>query len=257
MNGRRGVQVLEVGVPLVLRVPLPVVGEGHHLPCGLVGPDVDVGGPVAVLPRGVLVDVVAEVDDRVEVVAGREVAVGGEPAGLQVGARDHAEPQPLGRRGRRGRRPGAAGAAGRALEEEAEEVRRGGREAAGLHLHGVVAARVGADPPVRHHVAGSGRRAPPASGPAPPVPRPSPASPPRSGSAGSTGPRCPGAGRPRRRRARSSRCRQRPPGWPLARPSAPVAAAPAAEAASRVRRSMLRSRRDSVTKVLMTQPPER
>ena len=90
--------VLEVGVGLVLRVPLPVVGERDHLVGGLVRPDVDVVLAVAVLAGAVLVEVVAEVEHGVQVVARGEAAVGAEPAGLPVGAGDDAEAQVSGQR---------------------------------------------------------------------------------------------------------------------------------------------------------------
>ena len=48
---------------------------------------------VAVLCRGVLVEVVAEVQDGVQVGAPGQAAVRREPAGLPVRARDHAEPE--------------------------------------------------------------------------------------------------------------------------------------------------------------------
>ena len=159
------VQVLQVGVALVLRVPLPVVGQRDHLARRLVLADVDLVEAVAVLAGGVLVEVVAEVDHRVEVVALGQVPVGREPAGLQVGARDDAEPEVAGGGVVRRGGAGAADPAGHAVVEEPVEVRRAGLEAAGVHLHGVVAAGAGAGPALRddlREVAGRGR---PASGP--------------------------------------------------------------------------------------------
>ena len=87
------VGVLQVRVGLVLRVPLPVVRQRDHLVGGLVLADVLVVRAVAVLAGAVLVEVVAQVHHRVQVVARGQTAVGAEPAGLEVGAGDHAEAQ--------------------------------------------------------------------------------------------------------------------------------------------------------------------
>ncbi len=85
----RGVQGPEVGVGLVDAVPGAVVGEGDDLVGGGVLPyDLLRGGEAA---GRVLVEVVAEVQDRVQVAAGRQVPVRGEVARLPVGAGDDAE----------------------------------------------------------------------------------------------------------------------------------------------------------------------
>ncbi len=141
--GELGVRVLEVGVGLVLRVPLPVVGEADHLAGRDVRPDVLVGLAVAVLAGRVLVEVVTEVQDRVQVVAGRDAAVGAEPAGLPVGAGDDPEPEVVGDGVPGGRGAGTAGAAGLARAAEAVEVPLRRAEAVDVDLDGVVAVRAG------------------------------------------------------------------------------------------------------------------
>ncbi len=137
------VEGLQVGVGLVLRVALPVVGQAHHLVARLVGADDAVRLAVGVLPRAVLVDVVAHVQHRVEVAAGGEVAVGREVPGLPVGARDQGEAEPVGRGG--GRRRGACepDRGARAVEGEAVPVVRRRDQPLGVDLDGVVAVRAG------------------------------------------------------------------------------------------------------------------
>ena len=137
-EGHLGVQALEVHVALVLRVPLAVVREGEDLVGGLVPPDVGVALAVAVLARTVLVDVVAHVQHRVQVGAVREVAVGAEPARLEVGARDHPESQVGRGRRRRRRGPGAAGGADVASPGEAVVVRAARQQAGHVDLDRVV-----------------------------------------------------------------------------------------------------------------------
>ncbi len=144
------VQVLQVGVALVLGVPLPVVGQRHHLVGRLVLADVDVVGAVAVLAGAVLVEVVAEVEHRVQVVALGEAAIGGEPPGLEVGTGDDTEPQvpgggPGGRRGAH-----AADPADRAAVGEAVEVPGRGLQPSDVELDGVVAAGAGREGAAAH-----------------------------------------------------------------------------------------------------------
>ena len=138
-------QVGQVGVALVLRVPAPVVGEADDLPGGYVPAYVDVALAQAVLTGRVLVQVVAEVQHRVQVVAGGEVPVGAEPTGLQVGAGHHAQPQPrdVGRVRRRG--TGAPDAGHVPVEQEPVVVRRGRTESGRVHLDRVVLTGAGAD----------------------------------------------------------------------------------------------------------------
>ena len=137
------VQRLQVRVGAVLRQPDPVVGQGDDLVGRLVRAD----GPglAHVLAAAVLVDVVAQLDDRVQVPAGLEVAVAGEEPGLPVGTRHHPDaPAPGG--GRRAVGGGGAGAAGgRGLPEGAEAVvvPAVGGQAGAVDLDGVVAAGVG------------------------------------------------------------------------------------------------------------------
>jgi hypothetical protein len=96
----------QVGIGLVAGVPAAVVLEGHDLVGRIV--EAAVGAPVATV--AVLVEVVAEVEDGVEVVAPREVAVGGEEPALEVAARDQAEAEAVDRLAGRG--GGAAAADG-------------------------------------------------------------------------------------------------------------------------------------------------
>ena len=88
---------------------------------------------------GEVVDVVAAVDDEVEVVARREVAVAAPPAAPVAGAREHREAQVVHRAGR-----GGARAPDDALHAECLEsvvVRRRGFEADGVDLDGPVVLR--------------------------------------------------------------------------------------------------------------------
>ena len=75
-----GVQRLEVGVGLVLRMPAAIVVQAHDLVRRIVPADVLVEVAVRVLAGLVLVQVVPEVDHRVEVAALGKVPVGAEPA---------------------------------------------------------------------------------------------------------------------------------------------------------------------------------
>ena len=145
--------VLQVGVGLVLGVPLPVVGERDHLVGRLVRSDVPLVLAVAVLAGGVLVEVVPEVDDGVQVVALGEAAVGVEPTGLPVGAGDDPEAQVLwqcivSRSG-----AGAADPAGDAVIREAVVVPGGGLQALHVDLDGVVTAWPGGELPAADDVA--------------------------------------------------------------------------------------------------------
>ncbi len=102
------VQGLQVRVGLVERVPTAVVRERHDLVrrVGLAHDDVLLAH--GVLAGAVLVDVVAEVQDDVDLLL-REVAVGAEVAGLVVGAGHDAEAHPRGCGVRRRRGAGTAG----------------------------------------------------------------------------------------------------------------------------------------------------
>jgi hypothetical protein len=148
------VQGLQVPVGLVLRVPAPVVGERDHLVRGRVRPHRRPAGRE--VAGRVLVEVVADVDDEVEVAALGEVPVGGEVAGLPVRARHQAEAEPVGGRRQRRRRPRAADAGPRAVEAEAVPVRGVRLEAADVGFHRVVPVRAGGHRAGRHRVGEGG-----------------------------------------------------------------------------------------------------
>src|SRR5690606_10243401 len=135
------------GVGLVEGVPAPVVGQRDDLVLGIEG-SVDPERGVAAV--AVLVEVVAEVEDRVEVVAGGEVPVGAEPPALVVAAGHHPEAEPLhGRaRGRCG-----AGATHRRRGAEGPEpvpVLGGGAQPGGVDLDRVVPGSGGGDRALGH-----------------------------------------------------------------------------------------------------------
>jgi hypothetical protein len=88
----------EVGVEAVLAVAGAVVGQAHDLVGGVVGP--------VAAPAAAFVEVVAEVQDGVEVVALGDGGVGVEVAGRVVRAGDDGEAEPVD--GTVGRRLGAA-----------------------------------------------------------------------------------------------------------------------------------------------------
>ena len=122
------VRGLEVGVALVQRVADPVFVEGLRLP-RRVGPDV-------IRAPGGFVDVVADVDDQVEVVLDH-VAIRDEVALLELlaGGEGEAEAVAVGARGRRG--PRAADPAHLAARAEAVPVPACGLEMLDLDVHRV------------------------------------------------------------------------------------------------------------------------
>ena len=112
---QRQVKGLDVRVAAVLRVAGPVLGERPALPVGLErAADVGAGR----LPRGGLVgglvDVVAEVQEEVEVAALGDPRVGVEVAGVELRARAGREAHPL--RAGAGQGPGAPGCGALALQ---------------------------------------------------------------------------------------------------------------------------------------------
>jgi hypothetical protein len=131
----RGVRRAQRRVPPVLGVPAPVVVQ-----CGqLVQPRRGWRDVAAVRKAAVwvvLVDVVAEVEDHIEVLLG-EAPVRGPVAVLEVLAAHHAEAQPT-RVGewRRGR-PGTPDGAQRAADPEPVEVLPARLQPAYIHVHGV------------------------------------------------------------------------------------------------------------------------
>src|SRR5699024_5201853 len=140
-----GVQGLQVGIGAVLGQADPVIGQRDDLVRRLVVAD----GAVltGVLAALVLVDVVAEFDDRVDVPTRLDVSVAGKEPGLPVGAGDHADaPAAAGGQGAgRGGRAGTTGAGGLAEPVEAIVVPAVRGEARAVDLDGVVAAGIGDD----------------------------------------------------------------------------------------------------------------
>ena len=102
--------------------------------------DVPVQG---VLAAAVLVDVVAEMEDGVQVAAGGEMPVRGEVAGLVVGAGDHAETDVVGLGVLGGCRTRTGGGGAHLADAEAEPVRRGRAQSAYVSLDRVVGGRRG------------------------------------------------------------------------------------------------------------------
>jgi len=126
--GNGGVQILQVGVRLVLGVPIAVLRERSCL-----------GAGVAAHPAGVpaaLVDVVAHEHHEVEAL-GRQMAVGGEEAVLEVLTRPQSEPQPPGKARHRGRRTRSTHRADLVTRDEPVEVPALGLEALHLDVHAV------------------------------------------------------------------------------------------------------------------------
>ena len=135
-HGVPGMESLEVGVGLVLAMTGAVVGQGQASSPGAVE-----ARPL--LPLGLrLVDVVAEVDDEVDVLL-RQSGVGVEVAGGVVGAAHHPEPQPAGRAVGRRQRAGPTDGRVLAADGEAVPVGRGRTQARHRHVDGVVAVRRG------------------------------------------------------------------------------------------------------------------
>jgi hypothetical protein len=135
-RGRLGVEPLEIGIELVLSVPVAIGGQRGCLDVVAVPPDRGSG------PLHVLVDVVAEEDHDVRGLV-REVPVGREVAVLVVGAGDETEPEPAeGLAGRR-RRPRAADAALGLAAREAIPVGPAGLESAHLQVDRVGVGRLG------------------------------------------------------------------------------------------------------------------
>lgn len=141
---------LRVGVGLVQRVAQPVAGEVDGLGGRLAVADADErGGAVAVVAVAVLVDVVADVEHEVEVVAGGDGAVGGEEAARVVAAGDERHPQRVGLARDVAGGLGATDVAELAERLEAVVVARVGVEARHVDLDRVVAVGRGHDGAVR------------------------------------------------------------------------------------------------------------
>ena len=150
-EGVEAMDLLEVGIRLVLRVPGPVVREGGDLLVRLGHPPEP--GPVAVVAVRVLVEVIPEVEDGVEIVPLGDPPVHVEVPEGQVGAGDEGQPDMV-RVPRQGLRP----AHRRPLPErlEAVVVRRAGFQSGGGHLEGVVALGAGCRLPFRDDLLHSG-----------------------------------------------------------------------------------------------------
>jgi hypothetical protein len=144
---RGGVRGLEVGVGLVLRVPLAVAGQPYRLGAAVVA-DVAGGGDVVV--GLVLVLVVAEVQHQVGVVLG-QAPVGGEEAVLELAAGHERHRQRRREAARPGSGEGAAGTGQVAAGAEPVVVLAAGAQAGDLDVDGVRAARVGARPAAGDH----------------------------------------------------------------------------------------------------------
>src|SRR5699024_9361244 len=143
----RGAHGRQIRIGGVLGHPRPVVGERD----GLVGGFVDAYRPArtGVAAVLVLVDVVAQVHDRVQVAAFGEVPVAGEVPGLPVRTRAHAQTQSVhrgaGRRGRTGAAGGRERTVGRtAVDPEPVVVVARRRQTGDVDLDGVVTRRGGA-----------------------------------------------------------------------------------------------------------------
>ena len=169
-EGMEAVDLLQVGVRLVLGVAGPVVGERGRLLVRTRRPIEP--RPVPVAAVRVLVEVVAEVQHRVQVVPLGDPPVDVEPAERQVGAGDEGEPDVVGIPGQ-GPRP----ADRRLLAErlEAVVVGRPRLQSGRRDLERVVAPGPRWRPRPRRRLPASPDPAPPASGPRPgrrPNPRP-------------------------------------------------------------------------------------
>ncbi len=108
-------------------------------------------GRVGRSPVGVLVDVVAEVHDRVDPWKPGHRVVDVEQAALEVGAAEHRQHRILGGSGRQGARMPHGG--GVLVEMKAVPVGAPGLEPADIHLDGIVAFRAGGRPAAAHNPA--------------------------------------------------------------------------------------------------------
>ncbi len=149
---RGGVRGLQIRVGLVLRVPLPVVGQRLGLGALMVA-DVAAGDGVGVL--GVLVLVVAQVQHEVRAVLG-QAPVRGEVAVLVLGAGDerHGERPAVRQRVRRG--PGPAGRRDVRSDAEAVPVLAVVGQALDLHVDAVTPLGRGHRHARAHHAAALG-----------------------------------------------------------------------------------------------------
>ena len=148
-----GVGGLQIGVSLVQGVPQPVSAQvgrlgGRHA----IAHAGQAGRSVAVRAVAVLVDVVADVQDQVEVLASSDAAVGTEVATGVVAAGDQRQPQGMDdallvRRGL-----GAAGGTELSERLEAVPVSGVGPEVVDVHLDGVVAPGIGPHAPASDDV---------------------------------------------------------------------------------------------------------
>ena len=115
---------------------LPVVGKRRHL-SGRFGNPAELFGVLGrILAHSVLVDVVTEVNHRIEIVLSGNVAIHVEIACGMIRAAHDREPRGGYGAGRQGPRTAHRGAG--VIDLEAIEVRRSRREAAHVGLHGVI-----------------------------------------------------------------------------------------------------------------------
>ncbi len=142
----RGVRGPQVGVGLVEGVPQAVVLQRHRLVVEVGGQGArGVGAGAAGGVHGVLVEVVAEVEDEVHVLAGQVPVRGVVPLVVPL-AGDEAEGEVGGPAGAGGRGAGASGRADVPAGAEAVVVDVSGCEVTDLDVHGVLELGVGGGP---------------------------------------------------------------------------------------------------------------
>ena len=133
-----GVHRLDVGVAVVLGVAGAVLLEGAALPERIeVAADVGAGRLSLRGDVGSLVDVVAQVEEKVEILSLGDPRVGVEVAGVELGARADREADPLGVAS--GERPRPGHRRGLAVDRESVEVDAVGLEVLDLDHDGVIA----------------------------------------------------------------------------------------------------------------------
>jgi hypothetical protein len=90
------VEPLEIGVGPVGGVPQPIIGQAHHLGRRLDHPAGERSVRARIAAALIFVEIIAQVDHQVDVLARGGMGVGVEPAERQVGAGEDAEREALG-----------------------------------------------------------------------------------------------------------------------------------------------------------------
>ena len=139
-QGMLSVQFLQICICSIESIAFSIIGKGSDLPIWRVAPPKV--GPVAIFAVAILIDVVAKMEHKVEVVAPRHSTVGVEVAEEPVGTGGVGNAQVIDARARKGAGPAQGGRF--PGSKEAIIVGAPGVQAVDNNFHGVVASAMGA-----------------------------------------------------------------------------------------------------------------